>query len=157
VCGIDDTSCVIITTHDDDVNVYLTIYCRLLRPDIQIITRSTLERNISTMHRAGADYVMSYASMGANTILNLLKRNDILMVAEGLDLVKVKVPDSLKGRTLSESSIRRETDCTVIAVETKEGLNINPDPKMPLPEDSEIILIGSVESENKFFKIFGNR
>jgi voltage-gated potassium channel len=154
--GIDDTSCVIITTHDDDVNVYLTIYCRLLRPEIQIITRSTLERNISTMHRAGADYVMSYASMGANTILNLLKRNDILMVAEGLDLVKVKVPRSLRGRTLSESSIRRETDCTVIAVETKEGLNINPDPKMPLPEDAEIILIGSVESENKFFKVYGD-
>jgi voltage-gated potassium channel len=66
------------------------------------------------------------------------------------------VPRSLRGRTLSESSIRRETDCTVIAVETKEGLNINPDPKMPLPEDAEIILIGSVESENKFFKVYGD-
>lgn len=153
--GIDETPCVIITTHDDDVNVYLTIYCRLLRPDIQIITRSTLERNLSTMHRAGSDFVMSYASMGANTILNLLKRSDILMVAEGLDLIKVEVPRQLAGRTIAESSIRKETGCTVIAVKTEAGMNINPEPSMVMPENAEIILIGTVDAENEFFKIYG--
>jgi voltage-gated potassium channel len=112
--GIDASPCVIITTHDDDVNVYLTIYCRLLRPDIQIITRSTLERNLATMHRAGADFVMSYASMGANTIFNLLKRSDIMMVAEGLDLLKVKVPRQLAGNTIAQSSIRKETACSLL-------------------------------------------
>ncbi len=153
--GIDDSPCVIITTHDDDINVYLTIYCRLLRPDIQIITRSTLERNLGTMHRAGSDYVMSYASMGANTILNLLKRSDILMVAEGLDLIKVNVPKQLVGKTLAESSIRKETGCTVIALRTNEDMKINPEPEMVLYLGSEIILIGTVEAENKFFELYG--
>lgn len=153
--GIEDSPCVIITTHDDDVNVYLTIYCRLLRPDIQIITRSTLERNIGTIHRAGSDFVMSYASMGANTILNLLQRSDILMVAEGLDLIKVKVPKQLAGHTIADSSIRKETGCTVIAVKIEDAMNINPEPSLVLPEDGEIILIGTVESENRFFKIYG--
>jgi voltage-gated potassium channel len=37
--GIDHTPAVVITTHDDDTNIYLTIYCRRLRPDIQIISR----------------------------------------------------------------------------------------------------------------------
>jgi Trk K+ transport system NAD-binding subunit len=59
--GIRETSAVVITTHDDDTNVYLTLYCRRLRPDIQIISRATLERNVSTLHRAGADFVLSYA------------------------------------------------------------------------------------------------
>lgn len=154
--GIDDSPCVIITTHDDDVNVYLTIYCRLLRPDIQIITRSTLERNLGTMHRAGSDFVMSYASMGANTIFNLLKRSDILMVAEGLDLIKVPVPKQLAGRTLAESSIRKETGCTVIAVKTGQSMEINPEPSMVLPPFAEIILIGTVEAENRFFRIYGS-
>ncbi len=154
--GIDESPCVIITTHDDDVNVYLTIYCRLLRPDIQIITRSTLERNLGTMHRAGSDYVMSYASMGANTIINLLKRSDILMVAEGLDLIKVKVPKQLVGRTLSESSIRKETGCTVIAVNADDNMFINPEPGMVLPAGAEIILIGTVDAEDKFFEIYGS-
>jgi voltage-gated potassium channel len=153
--GIMESPSVIITTHDDDVNVYLTIYCRLIRPDIQIITRSTLERNLGNMHRAGADFVMSYASLGANTILNLLQRSDIMMVAEGLDLIKVKIPKQLTGKTIKESSIRKETGCTIIAIRTDEGITINPEPDMIMEEDAEIILIGTVEAENQFFKIYG--
>ncbi len=153
--GIEESPCVIITTHDDDVNIYLTIYCRTLRPDIQVISRTTLERNLGSMHRAGADFVMSYASMGANTILNLLQRNDILMVAEGLDLIKVKIPEELKGRTIAESNIRKDTGCTIVAVKTEMKLNTNPDPLMKLPEHGDIILIGTVDAENKFFKKYG--
>jgi len=154
--GIMESPSVIITTHDDDVNVYLTIYCRLLRPDIQIITRSTLERNLGNMHRAGADFVMSYASMGANTILNLLQRSDILMVAEGLDLIKVEIPKQLAGKTIKESSIRKETGCTIIAIRTGDEMTINPEPSMILPENAEIILIGTVQAENQFFEIYGS-
>ena len=51
-------------TGNDDTNIYLTIYCRKLHPDIQIISRANRERNVSTLHRAGADFVASYASMG---------------------------------------------------------------------------------------------
>ncbi|MDO1450218.1 NAD-binding protein [Rhodocytophaga aerolata] len=155
--GIEQAPCVIITTHDDDMNVYLTIYCRLLRADIQIITRATLERNLATMHRAGADFVLSYASMGANTIFNLLKRSDIVMVAEGLNLLKVKVPTQLAGYTIAQSSIRKETGCTLIAIREGESLQINPEPSMVLPAQAEIILIGSVEAENKFFTKYGSQ
>lgn len=155
--GIEQSPCVIITTHDDDVNVYLTIYCRRLRPDIQVITRSTLERNLATLHRAGSDFVMSYASMGANTILNLLKRSDIMMVAEGLHLLKVKVPERLASRSIAQSSIRQETGCTVIAIRNGESLHINPDPAMVLPAQAEIILIGTVEAEERFFSMYGAR
>lgn len=153
--GIETAPCVIVSTHEDDVNVYLTIYCRKLRPDIQVITRATLERNLATMHRAGADFVLSYASMGANAILNLLKKSDTLMVAEGLDLLKVKVPAQLIGQTIAETSIRKETGCTIIAIKTKDNLQVNPDPSTVLPDGAEIILIGTVEAENRFFKEYG--
>ncbi|WP_035805009.1 potassium channel family protein [Lunatimonas lonarensis] len=154
--GIDETHCVIITSHDDDVNVYLTIYCRLLRPDVQVITRSNLERNIGIMHRAGSDFVMSYASMGANTIFNLLERSGILMVAEGLDLIEVAVPESLEGRSIAASCIRKETGCTVIAVKAEGITHVNPAPDMVLQKDAEIILIGTVEAEKKFFERYGS-
>jgi Trk K+ transport system NAD-binding subunit len=153
--GIETAPCVIVSTHEDDVNVYLTIYCRKLRPDIQVITRATLERNLATMHRAGADFVLSYASMGANAILNLLKKSDTLMVAEGLDLLKVKVPAQLVGQSIAETSIRKETGCTIIAIKTKDSLEVNPDPSSLLPKDAEIILIGTADAEDKFFKEYG--
>src|SRR5699024_2487471 len=63
--GVLDASAVLITTHDDDVNLYLSIFCRQLRPDLQIISRAILDRNVATLHRAGADAVLSAASLGA--------------------------------------------------------------------------------------------
>ena len=34
--GIEDAGAILITTHDDNVNVYLTRYCRGLRPDARL-------------------------------------------------------------------------------------------------------------------------
>ncbi len=114
--GIRETSSVMITTHDDDVNVYLTIYSRRLRPDVQIIARARLDRNVSTLHRAGADAVLSYSSTGATAVWNVLSHDDILQIAEGLDVFRVPVPAELAGRALRESHIRETTGCTVVAV-----------------------------------------
>ncbi len=152
--GIEKAPAAIITTHDDDMNVYLTIYCRRLRPDIQIISRAALERNIPTLHRAGADFVVSYASMGANAIFNFLERGDTLMVAEGLDVFKLKMPASLAGKTIAESSIRRKTGCTVIALDLNGTVQGNPDPTKPLPTEAEMIVIGSKEGESRFLATF---
>jgi len=45
--GIKAAPSIIITTHDDPTNIYLTIYCRRLSPEVQIISRANLGRNIS--------------------------------------------------------------------------------------------------------------
>jgi len=141
---------VIVTTHDDDVNVYLTIYCRRLRPDIQIIARSRLDRNVSTLHRAGADSVLSYASTGANAIWNVLSPDDTLQLAEGLDVFRVPVPAELVGRTLEESAIRRTTGCTVVATADGDHFTPNPDAHVPLRAGSDLVLIGDGESGRRF-------
>jgi voltage-gated potassium channel len=152
--GIMQTGSVVISTHDDDTNIYLTIYCRRLRPNVRIVSRATLERNVATLHRAGADFVMSYASMGANAILTLLDRSDVLMVAEGLDVFRLPMPAALAGRTLAEANIRRKTDCTVVAWQTAVGMTLNPAPHVPMPADGELILIGTVAAERRFLELY---
>src|SRR5690606_13412996 len=127
----------IVTTNDDPTNIYLTIYCRRLRPDMQIVSRSTLERNVQTLHRAGADFVMSYASMGANAIYNVLEQDDVVMLAEGLDVFRYPVPERLVGRPLAESRIRERTGCSVVAVEVGEEVMVNPPPDTALPAGAE--------------------
>jgi voltage-gated potassium channel len=153
--GIREAPTAIVTTHDDATNIYLTIYCRRLRPDIQIVARATLERNVSTLHRAGADFVMSYASMGANTIFNILEKGDMVMLAEGLNVFRYPLPPALVGRALSESRIREMSGCSVVAVEIGGQVEINPDPQRPLPADAELILIGTNLSEQRFIERFG--
>ena len=149
--GINEAPSIIITTHDDPTNIYLTIYCRRLAPNTQIICRANLERNISKLHTAGADLVMSYASMAANTIINLLKPGELLMLAEGLNIFRVAVPASHVGKSLAESQIRTETGCNVIAVCDPETMCINPGPSHRFGENNELILIGNSEAESRFF------
>jgi voltage-gated potassium channel len=153
--GIDHTPAVVITTHDDDTNIYLTIYCRRLRPDIQIISRATRERNVSTLHRAGADFVLSYASMGATAIFNYLRQGGVVVVAEGLQLAETPVPDALVGKSLEEAAIPSQTGCNVVALRSEAGLKINPDSATVLTSRAEIILIGTPESEERFMKLYG--
>ncbi len=152
--GIRNATSVIVTTHDDSMNIYLTIYCRKLRSDVQIITRANIHRNISKLHSAGADLVMSHASIGANTIVNLLAPNRILMVAEGLYIFRLPVHGSLAGKSLVEIPIRQQTGCSVIAIGKQDGLRINPEPSTVLSADDELVLIGTGEAEKKFMEIY---
>lgn len=148
--GIDAAPTTIVTTNHDATNVYLTIYCRRLRPTMQIIARSNLERNITTLHRAGADLVMSYPSMGADAIFNVLEKNDLFMVAEGLDVFRYPAPAALAGRTLAESRIREDTGCLVLAIEVRGELIPSPPPSTRIPEHSELILIGTTAAGRRF-------
>jgi voltage-gated potassium channel len=152
--GILDSPTTIVTTADDATNIYLTIYCRRLRPEMQIISRATLERNVSTLHRAGADFVMSYASMGANAVFNLLEQEDVVMVAEGLDVFRCPVPRRLVGRTLREARVREETGCSVVAIEANGRMTVNPSADEPLPGsgDAEIIVVGDTTAERNFLR-----
>lgn len=150
--GILKAPAVAITTHDDDVNIYVAALSRTLRPDIQIISRATQERSIRTLVAAGCDFVMSYASMGSNIIFNYLNRGDILMLAEGVDAFKVPVPRALVGKSIRESRVRSETGCSIIAVSQGDRMIAPPELSTALAEGSEIVLLGSVEAEKRFIE-----
>ncbi len=113
-----------------------------------------MDRNISRLHKAGADLVMSYASMGTNTIINLLNPNKILMFQEGLNIFRAPVHPSLAGKSLAENQLREQTGCSVIAINTQGKLNINPNPLIPLGKNDEIILIGTADAEKRFFESY---
>lgn len=152
--GIHDAPSVFITTHDDDLNIYLTIYCRRLRPDIQIISRATLERNINKLHQAGADIVMSYAALAVNTIINILKPNEVVLLTEGLNVFRITLPPALEGKSLQEARLRERTGCSVVAIRTEGTMEISPNPYLPLKSGSELIIIGTAESEKKLSEEF---
>ena len=131
--GIDEAGAILITTHDDNVNVYLTRYCRGLRPDARIVSRSKLDRNVSTLYRAGADAVLSYAGTGSAAIWNHLRGDETVLVAQGLNVFRTPIPKELAGTTLAAAHVHRRTHCNVVAVERDGVLEGNPDPNVPLP------------------------
>lgn len=154
--GISKAPSIIISTGNDDMNIYLTIYCRRLRDDIQIISRANADKNISTLTRAGADIIMSFSSLATNAVFNYIQENKILMIAEGLDLFTSAVPKSMIGMKLYETNIRKDTGCNVVGIKHGSEMKVNPRPDAVLKANSSLLIIGSKESEAKFFKKYFN-
>lgn len=149
-----EATTLIITTHDDDTNVALTIFFRRLRSNWQILTRSTMDRNVPTLLRAGADLVLSYASMGSNTILNVLRGADHLLLAEGVNIFPADIPESMAGQKIQDLQVRSQTGCSIIAVEENGKRLINPPPDYQLPIRGRLFLIGTIAAEDQFLKRF---
>lgn len=154
--GIAEATTVLITTHDDDVNIYLSIYCRRLRPDVRIIGRANLDRNVTTLYRAGADAVLSYASTGAMAIWNHVRPEDLIVIAEGLNVFRRAIPPELVDKPLGVTHIRRDTGCNVVAIEA-DGLIVgNPDKSVRLPAGGSLLLIGDDDADDRFAERYGS-
>ena len=150
--GIEEARAVIITTHNDAMNIYLSFYCRQLRPDIQIVTRAVEKRTVSKLHRAGADIVDSSASMGAKSIMNLLQPSKSSFFSEALNVFMVPTPDAFIGKTLAEIMIREKTRCNLLAIKTDKDFTTHLDPDMSFNKVGKLILAGSLEAEGLFRK-----
>lgn len=154
--GIRTTPSIIVTTHDDDANIYLTIYFRSLRPDAQIISRASLDKNVNGLHLAGADLVLSLASLISATVVNLLSPNRVLMLNERLAVFRSKITDNLAGTTLKTSGIRNKTHCSVLAVHCRDGSScINPHADFRLKRDDVIYLIGDNQAQQLYKAHYG--
>ena len=143
-------SAVVITTHDDDFNVYLTLYCRRLRPDLQIVARATSERNVATLYRAGADSVLSYATIGATALWNELGRAHRVVIAEGNELFSVPRPRSLGGAALRDEKIHDTTGCHIVAAIDSHGTLHVETEDIPTDDLTHVVLLGDRHAERAF-------
>ncbi len=154
--GLAKAATVVITSNNDDVNLYLTLLCRKLRPDIEVIARCTLDKHVGALHRAGADFVQSYASTGASAIYNLLQHGRLVTVAQGLEVFDVKVPKAVAGKRIIDSGLREATGCTIIGYRDEAGLTPNPPATTVLEAGRELVLIGDLAGRNAFFAQFAD-
>lgn len=152
--GLAKAPTVVITSNNDDVNLYLTLLCRKLRPDIEVIARCTLDKHVAALHRAGADFVQSYASTGASAFYNLLHQGRLVTVAQGLEVFDAKVPKSVVGKKIMECGLREATGCTIVGYRDQEGLTANPPATTVLEAGHELVLIGDVEAHEAFRQKF---
>lgn len=152
--GVREATTIVITTHEDDTNVALTIFFRRLSPHWQILARCAHERAVKILSRAGADLVLSYASMGSNTIFNLLRGSHSLLLAEGLSVFATVVPDAVVGKSLDQVQIRSKTGCTVIGVEADGERTMNPPREFVMPARGRLLLVGTLEAEDRFLETF---
>lgn len=152
--GIMEAPSVLLSTHDDAMNIHLASYCRKLNKDIRIVSRITKARNIDIIHRAGANFVLSYATLGSEAMLSITKKQELNILGEGINLFVTEVPHSLEGKTLSGSGIGAKTGMSVIALKENEEVNTSLSANTILSKGAELVLLGNLDMRNKFNEIF---
>lgn len=84
--GIQGAPAILISTNDDATNLYLTGRARQLNHDLRIVSRITHERNVELISRAGADFMLSYATLGLDVIMSILQNRSLIVLGEGVDI-----------------------------------------------------------------------
>lgn len=155
--GIHEAASVLLTTNDDAMNIYLAVYCRRLNPELRIVSRITHDRNVEAIHRAGADFVLSYTTLGIEAVMALLRGREPVLVGEGVELFTIPVPPSLAGRPLRESGIGSKTGLSVVALQ-QEGRQITHlTAETVLAPGAELLMLGSREQRRAFAEAFEGR
>jgi K+/H+ antiporter YhaU regulatory subunit KhtT len=125
-----------------------------LNPNLRIVSRITHQRNIEAIYRAGADFALSYASLGVEHVFRQLHSRELLIMGEGFELFSILVPPSLASRTLGKSRIREKTGLEVIGIRQDGRLVTNPDPETVLGKNNELLILGSTRAREAFVKAF---
>jgi Trk K+ transport system NAD-binding subunit len=152
--GIGRAASVLLTTNDDAMNIYLAVYCRKLNPGIRIVSRITHERNVEAIHRAGADFVLSYTTLGVDSLMSLVSGAATVMLGEGVRLFEVPVPSSLAGQPLSQTGIGSRTGLSVVAMEDQRTLTTQLTGETPLPKSGTLVMLGNADQRQRFAEAF---
>ena len=152
--GLEDAPSVLLSTNDDAVNIYLAVYCRRLKPDLRISSRITHDRNLEAIHRAGADFALSYSALGAEAVVSALAGHQIVILGEGVDLFSMPLPGKLENVSLSDSRVGSQSGLSVVAVRQGGELVTLLRGEMRLRPGAELVMFGSVQQRGAFVKAF---
>lgn len=155
--GIHASPSLLLTTNDDAMNIYLAVYCRRLNPGLRIISRITHERNVEAIHRAGADFALSYTTLGAEAIVSLLRGHEPVLLGEGVELFSIPVPPVLADVALRESGIGSRTGMSVVGIEDGAGTVSQLTATTVLRRGTSLVMLGSREQRRAFAEAYEGR
>ncbi len=157
--GIDRASALVATLGTDADNLFLTLTAREMNSNLNIIARAEDERNCRKFTQAGASRVVSPFATGANHIVRLLTRPDVVdfveLVARDADVqfevsqIDVDAESSLAGKSLAEGRVRQTVGGMVLAIRKSSGrLLFDPPPDSRLETGDVLLVVGSTQRES---------
>ena len=153
--GLNNTPAVVLSGSDDAMNIYLAVFCRRLNPEVLIMSRLTHPRNLEAIYRAGADFALSYTSLGVEDIFAQLHAQELLVIGEGVEIFVVPAPAALVGRDLGGCAVAERTGLTIVGVQQNGVVVTNPPGSTSLQKGTELIMLGSNEQRQAFARDFG--
>lgn len=154
--GIESASAVLLTTHDDAINIYLALYARRLNPECHIVSRITHERNLESIHRAGANFVLSESSLGAKLLLSVYSDREFVVVGEEVDVFTEPMPKALSGKRFGECHIGEKTGIRVVGTRRKDVTDCDLEEDTLLDPDADLVMFGTRAQRKAFREQYGD-
>ncbi|HEY9643296.1 MAG TPA: potassium channel protein [Coleofasciculaceae cyanobacterium] len=158
--GIDRARVLSTVLPDDAANVFITLTARGLNPDLMIVARGEISTTEKKLRLAGANHVVSPASISGLRMANLITRPTTVefldqseersRLSELLAQIDVQVDElaipqnsSLVGRTIADLEIRGKGTFIVVALRRCEGgLMTHPGHEEVLHSGDTVIVLG---------------
>ena len=152
--GVESAQTVVLALPDDTTTEFTTLVVRDLAPNTQILARVEEAESVRKMHRAGADYVLSLATVtGRLSASTVIEDRDVLSLNQQIEVVRSRVP-RFAGRTIGQVNVREGTGCTVIAIERGDETLTDIGPDTRIDRDDELIVVGTDEGIREFERRF---
>lgn len=151
--GIDRARALVICSGNDAINVFITLSARAINERLFIAARSIREDDEPKLLRAGANRVITPASLGGRRLVSLVLRPtvvewlDILVHTDNLEwwleeVFLTHLP-ALHGKMLSEVPLRSQYGITVLAVKRQSTLITALGPDIRFESTDIIVALGS--------------
>ncbi|MFC7075213.1 potassium channel family protein [Haloarcula halophila] len=152
--GVEDARTVILALSNDTDTEFATLVVRDLNPNVEIIARAEGTENVQKIYRAGADYVLSLATVSGRMLAStILREEDVISMDQQVEVVRTTA-DGLAGTTLGEADIRSRTGCTVIAVERNGDVLTDLGPDVDIRRGDELVVAGTDAGVTRFRELF---
>ena len=153
--GVETARTIVLALPDDTAAQYATLVVRDLSEETEIVARAEESENVSKVYRAGADYVLSLATVsGRMTASTILEDEDVVSFDTQVQVVRTTAP-GLVGRTLGDAEVRSRTGCTVVGVERNDEVVTDVGPDFRVEAGDELLIAGTDEGTNRFVELLG--
>ena len=152
--GIDEAESVVLAVGDDVVVEFATLICRDLEPGAEILARAEGTEAVRKVYRAGADYVLSLASITGRMAASAVLDEEVLSLNTQVEVVRTDASE-LAGLTLGEADVRARTGCTVITVERDGDVLTDLGSEYRVRGADTLIIAGTDEGVNRFNDLLG--
>lgn len=141
---------IVLSLDEDTPTVYATLICEQLAPEVEIVARADDDETIQKLYSAGADFVLSLATVTGEILAShLIDEVEIVTPDTDFEFIRRQIP-AFAGKEMWELDVRAETGCTIVAIERDEKLITDIGGGFTIEDEDVLIVAGSERARQRF-------
>lgn len=162
--GVERARALVAAIDTDADNLFVTLSCREIVPDLFIVARARADESISKLQHAGANRVVNPQELGAARMAsfvaspNVAEFVDVVMHDRSLEFkmreFEIPARSPIAGKTLREINLRESSGALVLALRDPSGeFTTNPRGDTMIQPDHVIIAVGTDEDFRRLARV----